>query len=434
MKKQYILKEFQSFTRGIVTSDIHFVCLPVETFDQLEQFVLTNRSEFDNETLEIMSISSKRGIGKLITAKNYVGIITMKDGTEIEILPKIYSRSKQSEIKIKKLFLEMVKTVLDIPYKAFSSTNLNSDKMNVYEIYIRMFINELFKLVRRGLKSNYVSRIENEKFVRGKILITQNIRKNLIEKNKFYLDFDEFSLNRVENRLIKSTIRFLYLKTNDVNNKKDLLILLNIFDVVDYSANYSSDFTKCAEDRTVNDYGLVLGLCKVFLLKHSFTSFSGKEVAYALLFPMEKLFESYVTFKFRKNLNRDLYLFTTQNRKYYLVDLPNKKFSIIPDIVLCSKDNENTYLFDTKWKQLSALKSNYGITQSDMYQMYAYQKKYLANSVTLIYPLSESIDIINNYIRFESSDSIKINVFIIDLFNVESSIKELITTINLKDI
>jgi methionyl-tRNA synthetase len=54
---------------------------------------------------------------------------------------------------------------------------------------------------------------------------------------------------------------------------------------------------------------------------------------------------------------------------------------------------------DTKWKRLSgSLKNNYGISQADMYQMYAYQKKYEAkgndvNGVTLLYPMSpEKID------------------------------------------
>jgi 5-methylcytosine-specific restriction enzyme subunit McrC len=37
-----------------------------------------------------MQISAKK-VGKVITARNYVGVITMLDGTVIEILPKIFS-------------------------------------------------------------------------------------------------------------------------------------------------------------------------------------------------------------------------------------------------------------------------------------------------------------------------------------------------------
>ena len=56
-------------------------------FEQLETFILSNKSK-KTDALELMGISHKRGAGKVITARNYVGIITMKDGTVIEILPK----------------------------------------------------------------------------------------------------------------------------------------------------------------------------------------------------------------------------------------------------------------------------------------------------------------------------------------------------------
>ena len=46
---------------------------------------------------------------------------------------------------------------------------------------------------------------------------------------------------------------------------------------------------------------------------------------------------------------------------------------------------------DTKWKVLSEDKANYGISQADMYQMYAYQKKYNAKNVTLLYPKTENV-------------------------------------------
>ncbi|WRK55843.1 hypothetical protein SD457_09895 [Coprobacillaceae bacterium CR2/5/TPMF4] len=53
----------------------------------------------------------KKGIGEIIKAKNYVGIIAMKDGTVIEILPKIYSSKKYDTKSVKLLLIEMLKTL-----------------------------------------------------------------------------------------------------------------------------------------------------------------------------------------------------------------------------------------------------------------------------------------------------------------------------------
>lgn len=47
---------------------------------------------------------------------------------------------------------------------------------------------------------------------------------------------------------------------------------------------------------------------------------------------------------------------------------------------------------DTKWKILNENdgKNNYGISQADMYQLYAYAKKYNSKELYLIYPKCET--------------------------------------------
>ena len=47
--------------------------------------------------------------------------------------------------------------------------------------------------------------------------------------------------------------------------------------------------------------------CRIFLKGKSFTSFAGSDVAYALLFPMETLFESYIACLIKKEINSDKY-------------------------------------------------------------------------------------------------------------------------------
>ena len=80
---------------------------------------------------------------------------------------------------------------------------------------------------------------------------------------------------------------------------------------------------------------------------------------------------------------------------------------------------------DTKWKRLVAnIRSNYGISQSDMYQMYAYAKKYQTSEIWLLYPLNDEIRD-HEPIIFESNDDVKIQIYFIDLANIEKSMYEL---------
>lgn len=59
------------------------------------------------------------------------------------------------------------------------------------------------------------------------------------------------------------------------------------------------------------------------------------------------------------------------------------KFQLKPDIVI----NSGEIIADTKWKLLSEDKTHQGISQADMYQLYAYGTKYKeCKNLYLIYP------------------------------------------------
>lgn len=428
MAQHFTIKEYDSFIRGEPDQGLsshNYIYLENKTFDHLEQFILANRSIHDVEVLDLMSIGSRRGIGKIISAKNYVGLITMKDGTEIEILPKIYSAHSDNEEETKKIFLQMLKTVKEVPYKTFNVSRLKAEKMNIFEIFIRMFIDEAFILAKRGLKSAYITCSDNERFYKGKLLFSEHIKNNHCHRERFFVQYDVFSPNRPENRLIKSTMYYLQQITVSSRNKKDLSLLNMWFDGIERSVNYESDFSQYIKDRNVSEYDKIMKWCKLFLLNQGFTSFSGKEIAYALLFPMEQVFESFVAYRLKKKLDREHYSLQAQERKYHLFDYPARKFALRPDIVIKDKVNGSVTVMDTKWKLLADGKTNYGISQADMYQMYAYQKKYDAKQVVLLYPLSGRIDKKDD-IEFASHDGAKVKVRFIDLLNVDDSINEVL--------
>ena len=153
------------------------------------------------------------------------------------------------------------------------------------------------------------------------------------------------------------------------------------------------------------------------MMGKSFTSFAGSEVAVALLFPMETVFESYIAALLKKELIPKGYSVSAQDRKYHLFDEPDKKFLMKPDIVVTRKSDGAKFIMDTKWKVLAESKANYGISQADMYQMYAYQKKYSSENVTLLYPKTENVS--RDDIEFSSEDGVVVRVKFIDLFNTK---------------
>ena len=60
-----------------------------DRFDALRAFVLENRSDDEDQPCELMRLCSLRGAGEAIQLLNYVGVVELHDGTQIEILPNI---------------------------------------------------------------------------------------------------------------------------------------------------------------------------------------------------------------------------------------------------------------------------------------------------------------------------------------------------------
>lgn len=421
MGKTYQITEYGSFVREKEVQGC--VTLPQRTFDALETFVLTNSSK-ETDALELMGISARKGIGRIITARNYVGVIKMDDGTTIEILPKIFSSETEDAGKTKKLIVEMLKTLRNSPFKSLQTTNVSIEKMSIFEVFIRMFIDEVFSIVKRGLKCNYETIQSNEKVFKGKLKVSENIRYNYAHKERSYVEYDEFNINRVENKLLKSTLLYLYRHSSSSRNKNDIKTILNYFIEVDESKDYEGDFARIVPERNTKDYDTALLWSRVFLKGKSFTSFAGSEVAFALLFPMETLFESYIAAQLHKRLKNSKYSISAQDRKYHLFDEPSKRFLMKPDIVISDKIQKQVFIMDTKWKVLSDSKANYGISQADMYQMYAYQKKYSSENVTLIYPMTDKVE--NKGIQYQSKDGVNVKIFFVDLYCINESLEKLI--------
>ena len=327
-----------------------------------------------------------------VQANNYVGVLQTKSGLTIEILPKIAGRTEEAtDTRVRQLFLEMLKAVRSINGKTFRLTNLNAKKNNLLEVFISKFLNESDMIIKRGLKSSYVTVQSNEKFLKGKLLMTQQLRKNIVNQSYFFNEYDEFMTNSAENQLIKTTLEYLLKNSRDNNNLRIIREQLVYFEFVDLTNSPEQTFQKVSIGRNYTYYEQTLDWCRIFLSRKSFTSFKGSSLAFAVLFPMEEVFEAYIAYMMKKSIP-DANV-SAQDKKYSLFDRTNETkagYRLRPDLVVRFEDNRTT-IADTKWKVLDST----GPSQTDLYQMYAYYTRYRHKSenvdkVVLIYPYSSS--------------------------------------------
>ena len=368
-------------------------------FGDIENFILKN----SDENAPFLRIASGVG-GKFIQARNYVGVLQTKSGLTIEILPKI--ADKNDAERSKAVFIKMLRTLKNFPFKSSNLASLKTQNLPLLEIFISMFLCELEALVKKGIKSDYVALEENLNFLKGKLNINEQIKRNSVHKERFYVGYSEFLSDIKINRIIKTTLKFLYKKSNSSKNQQKIRELLFMFDEVSTCDDYKNFFTNFVINRQVKHYEQTLLWCNIFLLGNSFTPHNGDDLAFALLFDMNALFESYVGNFIKKSFPGTI----LQHSEKHLVENP-KSFKLRPDIFL-----EGKFIADTKWK---IVKSKDDISQADLYQLYAYGKKHECDKLHLIYPKID--DIRQKTMKFRYDDEMWLEILYFDLEKDENN-------------
>ena len=426
----------------------------------------TNRNMGQNfKDNNFASVDSFFSIGKnKIIVRNYVGAIQLPTGLQIDILPKIDLGNFDADVmsnadiekKTRDIFLKMLKSMTNFPYRVFEKINLSNYNISLFEIFIFIYLQEILALTREGLKSKYLCEDNNHNFFKGKLLINEHIKRNAAHKERFYVEYDNYSLNRPENRLIKSALELLLKSSVCQINQKLLYQILPYFDGIDVSMNFEADFMQIVPDRITCNYKNIMPWTKIILYNFGINTFAGKTSARSLLFRMNDLFELYVFKEFRKTIAKDYDVNNkwdverhVSNCKEYLFNREicgdiideSGKYRLEPDIAVRSiHDKTLLALLDTKWKKLKWDNPNHGVSNEDMYQMFVYSDKYNTKNIWLIYP---QIPICewhkDNYCKhsrlsFESDTITKetktiIRVFFLDLENITDSLKELVNEI-----
>lgn len=405
--------EYQRIVVGDIIDGIEIKQYDIE---QLKSYIDEENSKKNENEYAISPFL--KPIRRGVQVNNYVGILQTCSGLTIEILPKIYGVYDRQEVR--KIFFKMLKTVKNIEGKQFNMTSLSASKNNVLEVFISMFILESDKIIKRGLKSSYVTLDENERFLKGRLDIQKQLQQNNINKSKFYSVFDEFKSNIPENKLLKTTLELLLRLSKDNQNLRNIRKQLVFFDKVELTYAPLDTFHQINIGRNHAYYELALEWCRIFLTENSFTSTAGESMAFAMLFPMEKIFESYVAIKMKEV--HTTYNICLQDRSYSLFDkTENSKggYNLRPDIVVRCPEGDMIIL-DTKWKNL---KEN-GPDQADLYQMYAYHTRYTdkkekVKKVILVYPKSTAYE--EQHFKSLKTDMekehVKIEIRFIDLFD-----------------
>ena len=279
-----------------------------------------DRDDADNYYFKIEKLDGRY----VLSSSYYMGVDWVKDGLPIQILPKI--EDVDGTVDYMKMLTEALTEpenanfldgLLAIDFNA-PSISIPSTEDMLSPFIVAQFILVLKNAARKGLRRSYYIVTENLKSkVKGRILATRNISKNLSKGNKTdnYCQYQQYGLDSVENRLLKQALRVSsniltqYRGGMDVSTLKQTIARVSV-----YFREVSDEFDPAALDKHVGtdpvfrDYVKALGFAKLILRRNAYglgRNAKGEQSTPPYWIDMSKLFELYLLSKLRQEYGRD---------------------------------------------------------------------------------------------------------------------------------
>src|SRR5579863_5147091 len=172
------------------------------------------------------------------------------------------------------------------------------DKTELLDLFAKVLINATKLLIKRGIDKNYTETTEEIPGIRGKLDLSQTIKRNILFKQKTICTFDNFSSNSLLNRILISTIqRLVNTKELDKGLRLELISLSRMFMDIEPLEISIALFNKIRLNRNNRFYGFIMKVCQIIYEntlpseepgKFKFSDFTRDE------HKMNKLFESFL--------------------------------------------------------------------------------------------------------------------------------------------
>lgn len=338
---------------------------------------------------------------RAIKLGSYVGYLRSPTGESIEILPKT-GLGEQNPTESRRILQAMLRSALNLPTREAGPAELLRMDTPIHEWIFGQFLQQLGKLVSRGLCFHYDEVEEESRFVRGQLQLSRQLRQAPGKGHQFHIKHALFTPRRVENRLLKTALDYVRRQAASSENWRLANELSHRLDEIPAIHNPLQALPHWQRSKLLQAYEPVYPWCELILKQFNPNFQQGLHRGIALLFPMEMLFEKHVEACLRRTLASGTRLNAQARSEYLLEHQPasasskQRWFQLRPDMLLNTRAGSK--VLDTKWKLIeqdaSDSEHKYGISQGDLYQLYAYGQKYQDGDghMMLIYPQHKGFD------------------------------------------
>ena len=343
-------------------------------FESLSKWLFKNQTTEDNS--QYFSL-----VDHGVKFKSWVGILQIGN-TYIEVLPKISNQNDSKEVQNewRNRLCTMLSVTKTIDIRQTEKTNQSTYEHTLWEIFYRYYLTLVQDLIKSGLIKSYRHEEANRTSLRGKLLFSKQITKNLIHQEKFYTDASVYNRDTLLNQVILKALRIISTSPSIFIDAKSILECFDDIQDIDSRKINWEKVELFKKERKTEKYQYALSFAELIIKGTNPDLNSGYYSVTGIMFDMNALFEKYVAQRMSHFFPKKIY---AQKSKYFW-----EFHTARPDILYKKNENENI-IFDTKWKKLA---NKTDIASGDIFQQYVYCKLFSAKKAFLIYPWYTSLD------------------------------------------
>lgn len=294
---------------------------------------------------------------------------------------------------------------------------------NFFDIIGRFFLNCVNEIIRKGLLKKYLRKKENRRFLKGKILIKEQIKRNLVDKSRFFCEYEDLTFDNLENRIILSALHSLIslIKFNKIIKNELRRFETILKDFISLVKVNPSECNLVRFNRINQHYEDIMTLSKVILEERFIRSIhKGESRGFNFIVNMNRVYEDFITEIVEEIIDQDSEFkeFEIERQPRFNNLVRERTIITKPDIVIRRGHRTYPFIIDTKYKREDS--------NADYYQVIAYSLALRdSKACCLIYPESEKSKISSQPLTLvrdiaaESPEEVKLLARTVDLYLAE---------------
>jgi 5-methylcytosine-specific restriction enzyme subunit McrC len=320
----------------------------------------------------------------------YCGIVGLGDRV-LEVLPKVDDAAVSAE-DCRGVLLRLLSRTERFAHFKHQATGQHLRRLPLLEVFISTFFDSVAGLARDGLLRQYQHMEDDLQVVRGRIALGRQFGAHANRPDRLTCGFDELTADNAWNRTLKKAIRCTrgWIRQADLHRR--WVELMGVLDEVDDIRLTDVEVERLRFNRQTERYRDAVDWARWILALLAPSLRAGGQQAPALLFDMNKLFESAVAAEAMRQLQGISGLSVdSQDTSRFLGTLVSDDriepaFRLRPDLVF-RRGDAVIAIADTKWKLVSLDRHGRLLpAEADLYQMHAYASAFGCSELQLIYP------------------------------------------------